>query len=50
MTENLFAYAVGSETFSFEGLLRLLTETVGAPVRLVGLMLRDVALTKLIPR
>ena len=50
LTENLFAYAVGPETFSFEGLLRLLTETVGAPVRLVGLMLRDVALTKLIPR
>ena len=57
--ENSVADAAGTETFTFEELLRLLVEAVGAHVRLVhtrsplgfaltrlvGLLLRDVVLT-----
>ena len=59
-TDNLVADAAGPETFSFEELLRLLASAVGARVRLVhtpapvglaltrlvGLLLRDVVLTR----
>ena len=59
-TESFLADAVGLETFTFEELLRLLAKAVNARVRLahtqpslgfaltrlVGLMLRDVVLTR----
>ena len=59
-SENTVADAAGPDTFTFEGLLRLLASAVGARVRLVhtppsvgfgltrlvGLMLRDVVLTR----
>ena len=58
--DSLVANAAGPETFTFEELLRLLAEAVGACVRLVrtppsvgfaltklvGLLLRDVGLTR----
>ena len=60
LSENTVADAAGPETFTFEELLRLLAKAVGARVRLVhtqpslgfaltrlvGLMLRDVVLTR----
>ena len=60
LIENFVADAAGPETFSFEGLLRLLAKAVDARVRLVhtpssqgfamtrlvGLLLRDVVLTR----
>ena len=59
-SENTVADAAGSDTFTFEELLRLLAKAVGArvrraptppslgfaPTRLVGLLLRDVVLTR----
>ena len=60
LSESLVTDAAGPETFTFEELLRLLAQTVGAKVRLVhtppslgfamtrlvGLLLRDVVLTR----